>query len=252
MSILKDGSGSLATRAEKVANGLCRHWQDVFNKKTTDDVLRGRWPDCVKGKMKVELDDLRPTTEEAETVIKNVADSTAGPDGISSAMYTALLGLAPGIFLELVNGMIDGTERVSEEFNFAIMCCIPKTSGELTSDGIAAHTADATRPISVVDAANRMLAAMFKVALERCVGSRISTMQRGVLTDRSMLLNIIDIDFAAQKVSIKSKRGALALLDFQAALPSMDHGYIWDTLATVGLPIQYVAAIRQFYERNSH
>ena len=178
--------------------------------------------------------------------------ATAGPDGISNGIFKYLRNVGPTIFLELINGIIDGKEQVNGDFNYAIMCCIPKTVGETSAEGEAAHTADATRPISIVDGANRILAAILKVALERCIGEKISEMQRGFLQNRSMLSNIIDIDFAAQKISIKSCRGALLLFDFRAAFPSMNHDFIWDTLNSVGLPEQYVAAIREFYKQNVH
>ena len=45
----------------------------------------------------------------------------------------------------------------------------------------------------------------------------ISNMQRGFLTGRSMLSNIIDIDFHAMRISMKEAYGGLVLFDFAAA-----------------------------------
>jgi hypothetical protein len=41
-----------------------------------------------------------------------------------------------------------------------------------------------------------------------------------------MMNNLIDIDEAAQKISVRTSSGAIILLDFRAAFPSMDHDFI--------------------------
>ena len=87
-----------------------------------------------------------------------------------------------------------------------------------------------------MDASNRIVAAILCAALERCAASRISYMQRGVIPGRHMMSNLIDIDEAAQKTSVHSTRGAVVLLDFKAAFPSVDHGFMWETLEAAGIP----------------
>ena len=67
-----------------------------------------------------------------------------------------------------------------------------------------------------------------------------------------MINNVVDIDFAAQKVSIQSKRGAILLLDFKAAFPSMSHDFIWDALRAAGIPTQFISVIKMFYFNNRH
>ena len=67
-----------------------------------------------------------------------------------------------------------------------------------------------------------------------------------------MLLNLIDVDTAAQKVSVKSSRGAIVLFDFRAAFPSMNHAFIWETLTIAGIPADFIDAIRALYTNNKH
>ena len=64
--------------------------------------------------------------------------------------------------------------------------------------------------------------------------------------------NLIDIDAAAQKISVRSSSGAIVLLDFRAAFPSMDHGFIWETLQATGLPANFIEAIKLLYKDNNH
>ena len=67
-----------------------------------------------------------------------------------------------------------------------------------------------------------------------------------------MLRNVVDIDFAAQTVSIKHRRGAILLFDFKAAFPSLSHDFLWETLAALGLPGEFIRALQMFYIDNKH
>jgi hypothetical protein len=148
--------------------------------------------------------------------------------------------------------MIDGSMEPNEDFNFAFLCCIPKATKEKHLTGAPIHSAASTRPLSIVDAANRIVAAILCASLERCVGDRISSMQRGFVKGRQMLMNIIDVDTAAQTVPVKSKSGVIILFDFKAAFPSMDHSFIWHTLRIAGIPSDFVSAIQMLYKNNQH
>ena len=120
------------------------------------------------------------------------------------------------------------------------------------ASGECSYSPDCTRPISVVDASNRILASIFRVALDRCVGDRVSAMQRGFLTGRPMLRNDIEIDWAAQKISLLSNTGAILLFDFRAAFPSMNHAFMWKSLEAMGIPGKVINATRMFYHDNAH
>ena len=67
-----------------------------------------------------------------------------------------------------------------------------------------------------------------------------------------MLRNILDVDFAAQKMSVRSRSGAVVLFDFRAAFPSLSHDMIWDVLKVTGVDMQFIQVVRMFYCRNRH
>ena len=52
----------------------------------------------------------------------------------------------------------------------------------------------------------------------------------GFLKQRQVLRNVLEIDFAAHNISVKSYSGAIVLFDFEAAFQSLAHDMIWDTL----------------------
>lgn len=83
------------------------------------------------------------------------------------------------------------------------------------------------RPLSIVDATNRFLANAFRRKLEALVLKDIMPTQIGFLPGRSLLENVLDIGYAAQKVSLKKgPDGAIVLFDFKVASPSMSHDVI--------------------------
>ena len=67
-----------------------------------------------------------------------------------------------------------------------------------------------------------------------------------------MLQNIIEIDEAAMRISLRHRHGALVLFDFEAAFPSLAHSYLWEALNALGLPGPLMNAIKCFYFNNMH
>eukprot|EP00973_Karenia_brevis_P011638 1575021-Karenia_brevis.AAC.1 len=106
-------------------------------------------------------------------------DSAPGPDGISLGIYQKLQMLTKRPFLQAAQYLVKGGRDVGEDFNLAFLTCIAKAFEEEALDGKLVVGVGNTRPISVVDAANRIIAGILANALERCVSNRISKMQRG-------------------------------------------------------------------------
>ena len=122
----------------------------------------------------------------------------------------------------------------------------------MDQDGVLYHEACNTKPLSVVDASNRIIASMRLAALERGYADWVSDAQRGFIKGRQMLRNILDVDFSAQRISLQSERGATVLFDFRAAFPSLSHDFLFDALSAIGLPTEYTTMLRLFYRNNKH
>ena len=88
--------------------------------------------------------------------------------------------------------------------------------------------------------------------LEKQIGHRVDHAQKGFLKQRQMLRNVLDINFAAHKVSVRSRSGAIVLFDFKAAFPSLSHDMIWDTLEVSGVDPHFINAVKMFYHQNRH
>lgn len=240
------------TDDENIARLLTDHWQNVFSRKMTDKALRDEWLQRMKEKLKLNLDDLMPTLEDVEYVLSNLPSSSPGPDGIPFCVLGRFKEVLIPVFYNICKCMLNGTADIPEDFNYAFLICLPKSASSRLPDNTDVYEPSCTRPLSVVDATNRVVASILLRALEKRVTDWISPAQRGFLKGRQMLQNILDVDFAAQQISIKSKRGAIVLFDFRAAFPSMSHEFMWDTLSAIGLPSRYIEALKLFYKSNKH
>ena len=88
------------------------------------------------------------------------------------------------------------------------------------STGTSPPNPNDTRPLSVSNVDNRLLASAARLAWEPILERWISKTQKGFLKGRVMLHNVIDVDWAATTVSLKSETGALLLFDFKLQVQS--------------------------------
>ena len=65
ISIVKDANGHNSTDNTNIARILTNHWQSVFDAKSTNEQLRGRWPERVRNQFKAELDELWPNDDDS-------------------------------------------------------------------------------------------------------------------------------------------------------------------------------------------
>ena len=78
-----------------------------------------------------------------------------------------------------------------------------------------------TRPLAIVDTANRLLANAARLRWETLLQEWIHPDQRRFLPHRSMLANVIDMEEGAVATSLLHDDGAAILFDFPAAFPSI-------------------------------
>ena len=62
-------------------------------------------------------------------------------------------------------------------FNEGIMPCLPKKLSGITGDGIEYHTPEDTRPLTIVDTSNRLLANAVRNCVEEPLAAAISSDQ---------------------------------------------------------------------------
>ena len=131
-----------------------------------------------------------------------------------------------------------------------ILCCLPKKKTGVDEEAGDYYAADATRPLSIVNTDNRILANAARNRWEPIFNIWVSELQQGFLRERSMLSNVIDVDFEAMKVSLKYEHGALVLFDFRAAFPSVAQEFLLSVLRWIGMPRAGLRFVQSLYSQN--
>ena len=78
----------------------------------------------------------------------------------------------------------------------------------------------------------KLFASCFRYKADGAIKEWAIGAQRGFITDRVMVENVVEIESAAMKASFPlNNKAALILFDFAAAFPSISRRYMWLVLA---------------------
>ena len=80
---------------------------------------------------------------------------------------------------------------------------------------------------------------------------RITHDQRGFLHGRSMLANVVDIEEAMCECALSSQKSLAFFLDFEAAFPSVEHGFLLGLFRAAGWPAWLLRYLEVLYHNNS-
>ena len=185
-----------------------------------------------------------------EDAIRYSNNSAPGLDGIPYLAWRCAGHLAAVVLHAAASQMQNENftlRDVPKDFNASFLCCLPKKpSGHDPVEGDY-FKPSATRPLSLVNTDNRLVAGAFRLLLEPHIAGVVSHLQRGFLRGRSMLQNVFDIDLESMRVSLKSEAGTIILFDFEAACPSISPEYLLDMLGRLGMPDSIVRPMQALY-----
>ena len=116
----------------------------------------------------------RPDLAFITEIIDRPNDSTPGPDGIPFAAWRAASGLSGPILLRVFEAVAKG-HFPPEGFNYGLLFLLPKKDTGLVSD---------TRPLSVTNTDNRILAAAVARGIMPAVSAYVDPSQKGFLAGK--------------------------------------------------------------------
>ena len=79
-------------------------------------------------------------------------------------------------------------------YNASLLVCLPKKKAGSLADGTDFFDAEATRPLALVNTDNRLVAAAAKRRWERALNAFVYKHQRGFLSGRSIIQNVVDVE----------------------------------------------------------
>ena len=167
-----------------------------------------------------------PSLEQIKKGILKTNNSCAGPNGIPFAIYRRLVDtyapIAHDIFQEMGNG---GTPPPS--FNEGLLFLLPKTESGLVTD---------TRPLSVTNCNNRIIASIAAKMIEPAVERMIGPSQVGFIKGRLCDDNICGLTNRYYEDVTQKRRSYILFLDVKKAFDQVHHNWIHEVLRRAAFP----------------
>lgn len=262
IAAVADARGEVQTCAPAMAAALRSHWRGVFAARGHDAGLLGSWiaeeqaSRTEENRLLALPAGLRLRRRHIRRAIKLTGNTSPGPDGIPFRVWRLFGDLAVELLWDAFNGLIaeDAIAELDElgfAFNASLLHLLPKKAVGTAADGTPVYSAAATRPLNVVNTDNRVIASAVRLMLERVLAPRITRDQRGFLQGRSMLANVVDVEETMCECTLAA-RGSLAFfMDFEAAFPSVEHGFLLDLFRAAGWPPWLLRFLGALYHGNS-
>jgi len=149
-----------------------------------------------------------------------------------------------------IDAYADESTEGGYDFNLGTLVCLPKTpTGEDVELGVYHAPAD-TRPLSIVNCDNRLVASAMVSRWEIHISRFVSLRQQGFLKGRSILKNLLEVDDAMAFGTLNEEAAAAVFLDFSAAFPSISQEYVQACLRHLGIPDSALNSFSNLYSRS--
>ena len=187
-----------------------------------------------------------PNSKRFRTLLNRTIDSTPGPDGLPCSAWKADMDRSIVTLRELAVNIADGVP-LSAFFGESEAVFLAK--GRKVGDKeMVVRSTTKVGPLIERNTDNQIVAGAFHEAAAPTLARNISKSQRGVVRGRQFIQSIADLDARARTFGLLELLWSiLALFDFRAAFPSVEHDYIFATLISFMLPAGFIAAVRILY-----
>ena len=182
---------NLITEEKNIDEHLAKYWGNIFkDPQLPSDRLEklSEWIRELGPQTRLPPDAPPLIAGNMTAALKGCGRSAPGPDGIPYEAYRNYLP-AKGILHDVLGHMMENksVNSIPPDFNYSRMTCLPKKPSGHDAELGDYYSPENTRPLSIVNTDNRLLAAALKFSLHDYLENWISEAQQGFLTGRSML-----------------------------------------------------------------
>ena len=167
-----------------------------------------------------------PALEDMEAAIRETNNSSPGPDGIPFAYYRLCSEDIAPVLLRILKLLASGRTPPAG-FNYATLFLLPKDDSMLINH---------TRPISVTNADNRIIAKLLASLLGPIFNKILHMSQKGFIPKRCGLDHVRLLTAALYGADEKKAQRYILLLDTKKAFDSIDHQFITAILKKLNVP----------------
>ena len=178
-----------------------------------------------------------PTVKQVMEAISHSNNSCAGPDGVSFAAWRAVAKHAAPVLHLVLQAMAAG-RLPPEGYNHGLLFLISKKGTLLPSD---------TRPISVTNCDNRILAKAVVAAITPALLATLHKAQKGFVQGRHFEEHLRELNERFYEIVEQGKAGEnyfVLFMDTAKAFDSIDHDFIHVAVRRAGLPAWFQQLVR--------
>jgi ribonuclease HI/exonuclease III len=229
-TIKSDYTSDPKRMAEIVREPLAKIWA-----KRKTKIKPKKWLEFYANQIPKELIPNLPNIDDAEDVIADSNDSCTGPDGIPFSAYRAVKRHAAPLLVALFKVLTKENTTVPKNFNHGLLFLIPKTDSGLPLD---------TRPISVTNSINRLVAKLAVQAITPAVQMLIDKAQKGFIPGRQGGDHIRTLNERFYQAVEDKDEHYILFMDTRKAFDSISHEYIHEVLKKFGLPTWFLTLVK--------
>jgi ribonuclease HI len=181
-----------------------------------------------------------PGVQHMVDAIMSTGNTSAGPDGIPFGAYRTFSDLAGPILHEVLLAMAAG-QTPPLGYNYALLYLLPKKLTMLIQD---------TRPISVTNADNRIIARFMVNTIIEPIKARLHLAQKGSIRGyqgQDHVRELTELFYSA--VEDETLNYHVLFADTKKAFDSIHHRFIFAALGRIGLPLWVIRVMRGLLDR---
>ena len=213
---------------------ISHFYSDIWKRGDDDESIIDNYLSTYPRRINAQLIN-KPTLDSISNVINSSGDTAPGPDGIPFIAFRVTCSFAaPALLWACLDICSESPTLSLKEFNQSILHLIPKRATQLIED---------TRPISVANTYNRIIARALSTSIMPAVDSFLDHTQKGFIIGRSMSDHIHTLNDIFYR-SWKSDDPYFVLFtDNKRAFDSIHHSFIKSTLSKQGFPNWFLMAV---------
>ena len=232
LSLRKDKTSTHTTNPDSIAAILKGYWESVWAEdEIPDQVFEEGLRHYDKSIHKAPP---RPTVKLFRKIILGTSNSSPGPDGVPFSFIRQFVDLFAPLLFGATLVMMSGIPP-PRGFNFALGFFLPKKLTGLVED---------TRPISVPDTVNRVIAKVMVTLLLPPIAKLVEERQSCGIPDKRIHSNVASLASSYYASLGKKEIAFILFVDFTKAFDSIPHGWIAKVLVKVGFPAWVVAIVK--------